>query len=60
MAVSGKLYLLPVPLGPDANPKEVLPETVEKSVEFIDYYIVENEKTARRFKGAPHGHQGDA
>ena len=49
MAVNGKLYLLPVPLGPDANPKEVLPETVEKSVEFIDHYIVENEKTARRF-----------
>ena len=46
---AGKLYLLPVPLGPDADPKAVLPETIEKSVEFIDYYIVENEKTARRF-----------
>lgn len=49
MKTIGKLYLLPVPLGPDANPKEVLPETVERSVEFIDHYIVENEKTARRF-----------
>ena len=49
MIAPGKLYLLPVPLGPDANPKDVLPETVEKSIEFIDYYIVENEKTARRF-----------
>ncbi|RYJ41703.1 SAM-dependent methyltransferase [Flavobacterium beibuense] len=49
MNTIGKLYLLPVPLGPDANPKEVLPETVEKSIEFIDHYIVENEKTARRF-----------
>ena len=46
---AGKLYLLPVPLGDDANPKDVLPQTVEKSIEFIDYYIVENEKTARRF-----------
>lgn len=46
---TGKLYLLPVPLGDDANPKDVLPQTVEKSIEFIDYYIVENEKTARRF-----------
>lgn len=46
---AGKLYLLPVPLGDDANPKDVLPETVEKSIEFIDHYIVENEKTARRF-----------
>lgn len=46
---AGKLYLLPVPLGDDADPKVVLPETVAKSIEFIDYYIVENEKTARRF-----------
>lgn len=49
MKALGKLYLLPVPLGPDAEPKEVLPETVAKSVEFIDHYIVENQKTARRF-----------
>jgi 16S rRNA (cytidine1402-2'-O)-methyltransferase len=46
---AGKLYLMPVPLGPDADPKEVLPVTVERSIEFIDHYIVENEKTARRF-----------
>jgi 16S rRNA (cytidine1402-2'-O)-methyltransferase len=45
----GKLYLLPVPLGEDADPTQVLPETVARSIEFIDYYIVENEKTARRF-----------
>jgi len=45
----GKLYLLPVPLGENANPKDVLPQTVERSIEFIDHYIVENEKTARRF-----------
>jgi len=49
MNALGKLYLLPVPLGPDADPKEVLPETVARSIEFIDHYIVENEKTARRF-----------
>ncbi|MBY8962460.1 SAM-dependent methyltransferase [Flavobacterium sp. D11R37] len=46
---AGKLYLLPVPLGPDADPKEVLPDSVARSIEFIDHYIVENEKTARRF-----------
>lgn len=45
----GKLYLLPVPLGDDADPKEVLPDTIARSIEFIDHYIVENEKTARRF-----------
>ncbi|WP_159801576.1 SAM-dependent methyltransferase [Flavobacterium sp. MK4S-17] len=49
MKVMGKLYLLPVPLGVDAEPKAVLPETVARSIEFIDHYIVENEKTARRF-----------
>lgn len=46
---AGKLYLLPVPLGDDTDPKTVLPETVARSIEFIDHYIVENEKTARRF-----------
>ncbi|RZJ68900.1 MAG: SAM-dependent methyltransferase [Flavobacterium sp.] len=46
---AGKLYLLPVPLGDDADPIAVLPETVARSIEFIDHYIVENEKTARRF-----------
>ena len=46
---TGKLYLLPVPLGDDAEPNTVLPETVARSIEFIDHYIVENEKTARRF-----------
>ncbi|MEL1243929.1 SAM-dependent methyltransferase [Flavobacterium sp. DGU11] len=45
----GKLYLLPVPLGDDADPKQVLPDTVARTIEFIDHYIVENEKTARRF-----------
>lgn len=49
MTPKGKLYLLPVPLGPDANPTEVLPETIARAIEFIDNYIVENEKTARRF-----------
>lgn len=49
MTPKGKLYLLPVPLGPDANPADVLPETIARAIEFIDHYIVENEKTARRF-----------
>ncbi|OYQ37763.1 SAM-dependent methyltransferase [Flavobacterium cyanobacteriorum] len=45
----GKLYMLPVPLGAEANPEEVLPLAVARAIGFIDYYIVENEKTARRF-----------
>lgn len=46
---AGKLYLLPVPLGDEGNASDVLPETVARSIDFIDNYIVENEKTARRF-----------
>lgn len=45
----GKLYLIPVMMGEESNPKDVLPESVAKTIEMIDYYIVENEKTARRF-----------
>ncbi|NRR92323.1 SAM-dependent methyltransferase [Winogradskyella undariae] len=44
----GKLYLIPTRLG-DNPPLEVLPISIKKIVEELDYYIVENEKTARRF-----------
>ncbi len=44
----GNLYLIPCTLG-DTPPLEVLPLLVKKAVENIDHYIVENEKSARRF-----------
>ena len=44
----GNLYLIPCTLG-DTPPLEVLPLLVKKAVEHIDHYIVEHEKTARRF-----------
>ncbi|MBW2938411.1 SAM-dependent methyltransferase [Aureisphaera sp. CAU 1614] len=44
----GNIYLIPCPLG-DTPPLEVLPLSVKKAVELIDFYIVENEKAARRF-----------
>lgn len=44
----GKLYLIPTRLGDNA-PLEVLPISVKRIIENVDYYIVENEKTARRF-----------
>lgn len=44
----GKLYLIPTTLG-DNEPLEVLPISIKQTIESIDYYIVENEKTARRF-----------
>ena len=47
-AFKGKLYLIPTRLG-DNPPLEVLPLSIKKIIEKLDYYIVENEKTARRF-----------
>lgn len=44
----GKLYLIPSPLGESA-PLEVLPLSVKKAVEDIEYFVVEHEKSARRF-----------
>ena len=44
----GKLHLIPTTLG-DNEPLEVLPVTVKNSIEKINTFIVENEKTARRF-----------
>lgn len=44
----GKLYLIPTTLG-DSAPLEVLPISIKRAIENIDYYIAENEKTARRF-----------
>jgi len=48
MKIIGKLYLIPVTLG-ESNPFDVLPETVKRTIDFVDIYIVENEKTARKF-----------
>jgi 16S rRNA (cytidine1402-2'-O)-methyltransferase len=57
MKPTGKLYLIPTTLGDTNNsdpskqtdPMDVLPHTVKRIVTLINDYIVENEKTARRF-----------
>lgn len=48
VTLHGKLYLIPTTLG-EMIPDDVLPQTIKRSIDFIDHYIVENEKTARRF-----------
>ena len=48
VTLKGKLYLIPTTLG-DMDPQDVLPQTVKRAIDFIDDYIVENEKTARKF-----------
>ncbi|RXJ50730.1 SAM-dependent methyltransferase [Gelidibacter gilvus] len=44
----GKLYLIPTDLG-DEPVWDVLPISIKKVIDFTDDYIVENEKSARRF-----------
>ena len=48
MSNFGKLVLIPTTLGMN-EPLEVLPISVKKVVEDLDFFIVENEKSARRF-----------
>ena len=47
-STKGNLYLIPTTLG-DIEPLDVLPALVKKVIENTDTFIVENEKTARRF-----------
>ncbi|WP_372744845.1 SAM-dependent methyltransferase [Lutibacter sp.] len=46
--LKGSLYLIPTTLG-ECDPMDVLPITVKRTIETLDYFIVENEKTARKF-----------
>lgn len=44
----GTLYMVPVTLGDD-NLSDVIPTNVMKLVQGLEYFVVENEKSARRF-----------
>lgn len=44
----GPLYMIPTLLG-EIEPLEALPLSIKRTIEEVDYYIAENEKTARRF-----------
>jgi 16S rRNA (cytidine1402-2'-O)-methyltransferase len=62
MKTIGKLYLIPTTLGDTTNsemakqsdPMDVLPQTVKRAIDLIDDFIVENEKTARKFIKSVH------
>ncbi|MBP8791816.1 MAG: SAM-dependent methyltransferase [Lutibacter sp.] len=45
---TGVLYLIPTTLG-ECEPLDVLPLSVQRTIDSLDYFIVENEKTARKF-----------
>ncbi len=44
----GSLYMIPTLLG-ETEPLEVLPLSIKQAIEQIDHFVVENEKSARRF-----------
>ena len=46
---TGTLYLLPCPISEATDPWEVLPEANRTIMAGLDYFIVENTRTARRF-----------
>lgn len=46
--LKGRLFLIPCTLG-DSDPKWVLPYQVEETIRRIRFFIVENEKSARRY-----------
>lgn len=47
----GTIYMLPCPIG-EGNPYESLPESNRAIMASLDYFIVENVRTARRFLSA--------
>ncbi len=47
--MKGTLYLLPCPISDETAPWDVLPAANQAVMDALDYFIVENTRTARRF-----------
>ncbi len=47
--MSGILYLIPCPIAEEGDVWDVLPAANKKVIDSLDYFIVENTRTARRF-----------
>jgi len=45
----GRLWLIPTPLGAGSDPRRVLPADTLAAIEPLDYFVVENARTARAF-----------
>lgn len=45
----GRLFLVPMPLGPEADPKAVLPAATIEAAAALEHFVAENARTARRF-----------
>ena len=46
----GTLYLIPCPISDETAPWDVLPAANRAVMDSLDYFIVENTRTARRFR----------
>ena len=46
---SGTLYLIPCPIADETAPWDVLPAADRAVIDALDYFIVENTRSARRF-----------
>ena len=46
----GILYLIPCPISDETAPWDVLPAANRAVMDALDYFIVENTRTARRFR----------
>ena len=49
MTTKGTLYLIPCPISDETAPWEVLPAANRAVMDSLDYFIVENTRSARRF-----------
>ena len=47
--MKGTLYLIPCPIDPEGSPERVLPAANREIMASLDYFIVENTRSARRF-----------
>lgn len=45
----GRLFLVPMPLGSESDPKSVLPAATIEAVAALRHFVAENARTARRF-----------
>ena len=49
MFEKGTLYMIPCPIGESGDPYDVLPMRNREVIRSLDYFVVENARTARRF-----------
>ncbi len=49
MSSKGILYMIPCPISDEREPQDVLPAENKRVVDELDYFIVENTRSARRF-----------